>query len=178
MDKVCRPANLPKGCPGRTHLILEKDGFRLGVFTVMGRAHLKIRADCPFRCADKLLKELMSKTSACLVEIHAEFTSEKIAMGWFLDGRASAVLGTHTHVQTADETIHPKGTAYLSDVGMTGPMDSVLGREREPVIASLLDSMPRKFTVAKENPKIHGCLVELDPKTGKAVKIERLQVGL
>lgn len=162
LEQVCRPANLPSSCPGRTHLIVERDGFRLGIITVLGRQFMNLqKGDCPFACADSKLKELRGQTDAFLVEIHAEATSEKIAIGWYLDGRASIVVGTHTHVPTADATILPRGTAYLTDVGMCGPYTSVLGREVQPVVAKFLDGMPRKFEVATADPRLSGFLVEL-----------------
>lgn len=162
LDQVCRPANLPASCPGRTHLIVERDGFRLGIATVLGRSFMNLqRGECPFLSADAKLRELKAQTDGVLMEIHAEATSEKIAFGWYLDGRASIVVGTHTHVPTADASILPRGTAYLTDAGMCGPYASVLGREVQPVVAKFLDGMPRKFEVATGDPRISGLLVEL-----------------
>lgn len=171
-EKVCRPANLPSICPGRDRLILEARGFRLAVFTVLGRQYMGLKADCPYACADRLLQELEGKADGVFVEMHGEVTSEKQAMGWYLDGRALAVLGTHTHVATADAAVLPKGTGFMCDVGMTGPYASVLGREVTPVIGRFLDGMPRKFDVAEGDVRLSGALVEFDPETRKAVSCQ------
>jgi 2',3'-cyclic-nucleotide 2'-phosphodiesterase len=176
IEHVCRPANLPKACPGWDHLILEARGFRLGVFTVLGRSFMNIKAEDPFATADRLIDQLRPQTDAILVEIHAEATSEKQALGWHLDGRVTAVLGTHTHVPTADATILPKGTAFMCDVGMTGPYASVLGREVKPVIQRFLDGMPRRFDVATEDPRLSGALIEINASSASAQKIELLTV--
>ncbi len=174
LEKVCRPANLPPQCPGRTHLILEKDGFRLGVVTVLGRANVKLQADCPFRTADRILGELGDSIDAAFVEIHAETTSEKVAMGWYFDGRAAMVIGTHTHIPTADNYILPRGTAYQTDTGMTGPYRSILGREIEPIVLKFLDGMPRRWPVAEGDVRLCGILVDIDPATGLATAQERV----
>ncbi len=176
LEQVCRPANLPEQNPGRTHLIIEKDGFRVGVFTVLGRNYLALKSSCPFQMADAKLSELAGQCDAVFVESHMEATSEKIALGWYLDGRAAAVVGTHTHVPTADGRVLPKGTAYQSDAGMCGPYASVLGREVEPVIAAFLDGMKRRFPVAAEDVRICGCLIDLDPATGLARSFERIEI--
>lgn len=175
-QKVCRPANLPSVCPGRDHVVLEAKGFRLAVFTVLGRQFMGLKADCPFMCADRLLGQLDGRADGAFVEVHAEVTSEKQAMGWHLDGRAIAVLGTHTHVPTADASVLPNGTAFLCDVGMTGPYASVIGREIKPVIGRFLDGMPRKFDIAENDVRISGALVEFDPATRKASKCELITV--
>ncbi|MDR1788822.1 MAG: YmdB family metallophosphoesterase [Opitutaceae bacterium] len=170
---VCRPANLPAACPGRDHLVLEApNGFRLGVFTLLGRQFVGLKGECPFLCASAMLEKLKGKADGFLVEIHAEATSEKQAMGWFLDGRAIAVIGTHTHVPTADAAVLPKGTGFLCDAGMTGPYRSVLGREIEPVLGRFLDGMPRRFEVASEDVRLSGALVEYDPAAGRATRVE------
>ena len=176
-DQVCRPANLPDNCPGSDLLIIERKGFRLGIFTVLGQHFMNPKPDSPFRTADKLLEKLKDKADAILVEIHAEATSEKIALGWYLDGRASAVIGTHTHVPTADATVLTRGTAYITDVGMTGPYKSVLGREIQPIVARFLDGMPRKCPVAENDARLCGCLVNLNADTGMADTIERVSIG-
>lgn len=170
-DRVCRPANLPAACPGRTHLVLEKNGFRLLVFTVLGRNFMGPKVDCPFDTAEKFLTEHAGKFDGALVEIHAEATSEKQAMGWFLDGRATAVLGTHTHVATSDCSLLKKSTAFQCDVGMTGPHDSVLGRDTSAVIARFRDGMPRRFEVAEGDVRLSGTIVEFDA-AGRAQRIE------
>jgi metallophosphoesterase (TIGR00282 family) len=175
---VCRPANLPSSCPGKDHVILEKKGFRLAVFTVLGRTFLGMKSDCPFLTADALLAKTVGagKADGALVEIHAEATSEKIALSWHLDGRAVAVLGTHTHVPTADAEVRPGGTAYITDAGMTGPYRGVLGREIEPVIGRFIDGMPRRFPVAEEDVRISGVLIDYDPELKRATRCELLTV--
>ena len=178
LPRVCRPANLPAACPGRDHVILEKDGYRLAVFTVLGRNFVGMKGECPFLCSDALLARTVSAGLAdgAFIEIHAEATSEKQAMGWYFDGRAVAVLGTHTHVPTADGAVLPKGTAFMCDVGMTGPYASVLGREIAPVLGRFLDGMPRRFDVAEGDVRLSGAVVEFDPVQGRAVRCELLTV--
>lgn len=177
LEQVCRPANLPEQNPGRTHLIVEKDGFRLGILTVLGRNYLGIKSSCPFRMADAKLAELESQCDAVFVEAHMEATSEKIALGWHLDGRAAAVVGTHTHVPTADGRVLPGGTAYLSDAGMCGPYTSVLGRDIEHVVATFLDGMKRRFPVAEDDVRISGCLIEVDAATGLSCSFQRVELA-
>jgi len=176
MDQVCRPANLPKSNPGWDHVIIEKRGFRVAMFTVLGRTFMGLKADCPFLCADRMIEQLRSQADAIVVEIHAEATSEKIALGWHLDGRVTAVLGTHTHVPTADACVLPKGTAFMCDVGMTGPYASVLGREVAPVVAKFIEGMPHRFEVAEGDVRLSGALVEISASTTRAKKIELLTV--
>jgi 2',3'-cyclic-nucleotide 2'-phosphodiesterase len=177
-DRVCRPANLPAICPGRDHVILEKNGFRLAVFTELGRNFIAMKADDPFTGAEAMLARTVGAgvADAALVEIHAEATSEKIALGWYLDGRVAAVLGTHTHVPTADAEVRPKGTAYLTDVGMTGPYRSVLGREVAPVVDRFITGMPQRFGVAEEDVRLSGALVEYNPATKRATRCELITV--
>lgn len=174
IEHVCRPANLPASNPGWDHLIVEKRGFRLGIFTVLGRTFMGMKAEDPFQCADRMIARLKGQADAILVEIHAEATSEKQALGWHLDGRVTAVLGTHTHVPTADACVLPKGTAFICDVGMTGPYASVLGREIQPVIARFLDGMPRRCEVAEGDVRLSGAIVEISASTANAQKIELL----
>lgn len=176
LDRVCRPANLPAGNPGRDHLILEKDGFRLLVFTVLGRSFMGLKAECPFLGSDALLARLKGRYDGALVEIHAEATSEKQALGWHLAGRATAVLGTHTHVATADTAILRGHTGFQCDVGMTGPHESVLGREIAPVLGRFLDGLPRRFEVATGDNRLSAVLVEF-AADGRATGIERVSVG-
>jgi len=178
LDWVCRPANLPKVCPGKTFVEVKTARGSLVVFTVLGRQFMKVKADCPFMAADALLEQVAAPATMVLAEIHAEATSEKIAMGWHLDGRASLVVGTHTHVRTADHRILPRGTAYLTDAGMTGPHASVLGREIEPVLASFGDGMPRRFPVAEEDLQLNGVLVEWDFECGRASAIKPVSEAL
>lgn len=174
MERVCRPANLPRSCPGWDYLVIEARGFRLAVFTVLGRQYLGMKAECPFLCADRMLEQLRAQADAIIVEVHAEATSEKQALGWYLDGRVTAVIGTHTHVPTADAQVLPKGTGFICDVGMTGPYASVLGRQTEPVIAKFLDGMPRRFEVASGDVRLSGALVEIAPGSAQTTKIELL----
>ena len=175
IEHVCRPANLPESCPGWDHLIIESRGFRVAVFTVLGRQYMNIKAECPFLCADRMINRLKAQADAIIVEIHAEATSEKQAMGWHLDGRVTAVLGTHTHVPTADAVVLPKGTAFMCDVGMTGPHESVLGREIAPVIGRFLDGLPRRFEVSTGDNRLSAALVEF-AANGRAEKIEWLSL--
>ena len=170
---VCRPANLPDGNPGRDHLIIEKNGFRLLVFTVLGRSFMGLKAECPFLCADRMLQKHAGQYDGALVEMHAEATSEKQALGWHLAGRATAVLGTHTHVATADTAILRGYTAFQCDVGMTGPHESVLGREIAPVLGRFLDGLPRRFEVATGDVRLSATLVEFTA-AGRATGIEWL----
>jgi calcineurin-like phosphoesterase len=154
--------------------VLEREGKRLGVFTVLGRNFMGMKAECPFVAASRITAELEDKCDAILVEVHMEATSEKIAMCWFLDGRVAAVLGTHTLVPTADACVLPKGTAYLTDAGMTGPYKSVLGREIEPVVSRFLDGMPRRFEVATGDVRLSAALVRYDENVKRAISCELL----
>lgn len=175
LDRVCRPANLPATNPGRDHLIVERNGFRLLVFTVLGRTFMGLKAECPFLCADALLKKLAGQYDGALVEVHAEATSEKQALGWHLAGRATAVLGTHTHVATADASVLRGSTAFMCDVGMTGPHESVLGREIAPVLGRFLDGMPRRFEIATGDNRLSAALIEFTAD-GRATGIEWLSL--
>lgn len=175
LERVCRPANLPAANPGRDHLIVEQNGFRLLVFTVLGRTFMGLKAECPFLCADALLQRLAGKFDGALVEVHAEATSEKQALGWHLAGRVTAVLGTHTHVATADAAVLRGHTAFMCDVGMTGPHESVLGREIVPVVGRFLDGMPRRYEIASGDNRLSAALVEFAPD-GRATGIEWLQL--
>jgi metallophosphoesterase (TIGR00282 family) len=144
------------------------------VFTVLGRTYLNLKADCPFLCADRMIDQLKAQADAIIVEIHAEATSEKQALGWHLDGRVTAVLGTHTHVPTADARVLPKGTAFMCDVGMTGPYQSVLGRDVNAVVSRFIDGMPRRFEVATEDVRLSAALIEISASMARAEKIELL----
>lgn len=176
LTSVCRPANLPEQNPGRNFLIVERNGFRIGIFTVLGRNYLTLKGDCPFKVSDQLIETIKDNCDAIFVEAHMEATSEKIAMGWHVDGRAIAVIGTHTHVPTADPRILPRGTAYMTDAGMCGPYQSVLGREIDPVVASFIDGRKRRFAVANEDVRICGCTIEIDPQQGIATRIDRIEI--
>lgn len=176
LERVCRPANLPAACPGRDHVIVSAKGFRLAVVTVLGRTFMGLKAECPFLAADRMLAQLRERADGVLVEIHAEATSEKQALGWHLDGRATAVIGTHTHVPTADAAVLPQGTAFLCDAGMTGPYAGVLGRQTRPVVERFLDGLPRRCEVAEGDVRLSSALIEIDPATGRATKCELLTV--
>jgi 2',3'-cyclic-nucleotide 2'-phosphodiesterase len=174
--RLLRPANYAPDAPGRgLWLGSTGSGTQVAVINIQGRVFMP-PTDCPFRTADRLLAEIGNRASVIIVDHHAEATSEKLAMGRYLDGRVSVVVGTHTHVQTADEQIFPGGTAYITDLGMTGPYDSVIGVESQLVIARFLRGLPIRYQTASENPRLHGVVVEIDERSGKAVSIERLQV--
>jgi metallophosphoesterase (TIGR00282 family) len=175
--RLLRPANYPAGVPGRgSYLAQTGDGRAVGVINVMGRVFM-LDIDNPFAVVLKEIEALRSRTRVIFVDMHAEATSEKIAMGWHLDGKVTAVVGTHTHVQTADERVLPLGTAYLTDVGMTGPHDSIIGMEREPSLARFLNAMPSRFEPATGNPRLNGVLIDADDKTGRASSITRLSLS-
>jgi hypothetical protein len=174
--RVIRPANYPDGVPGKGTCVIETvQGERLGIVQLMGRVFMPM-VDCPFRVAERELSQLATRCDLILVDMHAETTSEKMAMGYFLDGKVSAVLGTHTHVQTADEQILPQGTGYLTDVGMTGPVQSVIGMKPNLVIQKFLTQLPRRFEVASGPSVLSAAVVELDPSTKKTTKITRLRL--
>jgi len=171
--RVLRPANYPPGTPGRGLFVAKTPAGPAAVINLMGRVFMP-PVECPFREADRLLGELDGRIRIIVVDIHAEATSEKVALGWHLDGRASAVFGTHTHIQTADERVLPGGTAYISDVGMTGPLDSVIGIKTEIVVEKFLTGVPRRLEVAGGAGQVNGALVEVDPASGRALSIERI----
>src|SRR5512139_1258927 len=176
--RILRPANYPPRVPGRgSGIFHSRNGQRVGVLNLEGRVFMK-HSDCPFRVGEKEVELLRKETPVILVDFHAEATSEKMAMGWFLDGKVSAVLGTHTHVQTSDERILEEGTAYISDVGMTGPMDSVIGIRKEIALERLLTQIPWKFDVAKEGIELQGVVIDVDSKTGRSGNIQRIKVPL
>jgi 2',3'-cyclic-nucleotide 2'-phosphodiesterase len=175
--RLLRPANYPAGAPGNgSYLVRTRGGETIGVINIMGRVFM-VSIDDPFAVVLREIEAMRERTRTIFVDFHAEATSEKIAMGWHLDGRVSAVVGTHTHVQTADERILPKGTAYLTDVGMTGPHDSIIGVDIEAALGRFLTAMPAKFETATGNPRLHAVIVETDGHTGRAVDIERLSLG-
>ena len=171
---VLRPANYPSGVPGTGHVVLKTDeGIPVGVVNLEGRVFMK-PLDCPFRTADHLLDQMATKTAIRVVDFHAEATSEKQALAWYLDGRASAVVGTHTHVQTADERILHAGTGFITDVGMTGPTDSVIGIRKEDAITQLITQKPLTFNPAKGRLQLQAVLLDISPETGHTVAIERI----
>jgi metallophosphoesterase (TIGR00282 family) len=176
--RLLRPANFPAAVPGNgSYLARSADGRTAAVINVMGRVFMT-QLDDPFAAVTREIDALRPRAKVILVDFHAEATSEKMAMGWFLDGRVTAVVGTHTHVQTADERILPKGTAYLTDVGMTGPHDSVIGVEIEPALRRFVTGMPSRFETATANPRLNAVIIDADEKTGLAQDIERVSYSL
>src|SRR3954463_13423219 len=176
-DRLLRPANFPLESPGEESVIVEaRDGTPVGVFTLLGRTYMR-PVDCPFRAADRIIDKLGPHTKVILVDVHAEATSDKQLLGRYMDGRVSAVLGTHTHVVTADETILARGTAYQTDVVMTGPHDSILGRRFDRVLAATMSCVPHYYEVATGDPRLNGALLEIDPSTGSALSIRRMTIG-
>jgi len=176
--RLLRPANYPAAAPGNgSYVGRSRDGVSVGVINVMGRVFMA-SLDDPFAVVLREIENLRARTRVIFVDFHAEATSEKIAMGWHLDGKVTAVIGTHTHVQTADERILPKGTAYLTDVGMTGPHDSIVGVEIDAALGRFLTGLPARFETATANPRLHAVIVEADEQTGRATDIERLSLGL
>lgn len=172
--RILRPANYPPGAPGRGYGVFQTPKGPLAVLVIQGRTFMD-PIDDPFRIADTLIEDAHRSTKAVFIEFHGEATSEKQAFGWYVDGRASAVIGTHTHVQTADERILPDGTAFLTDAGMTGPIDSVIGMKREIVIPRFTSMLPARFEVADGPAKLCGVLIEMDMTTGRASSITRVQ---
>jgi hypothetical protein len=176
--RLLRPYNYPPGCPGEgVHVGATRDGVRVAVINLQGRVFMP-PIDCPFRAADRALEEVAGRADVVLVDMHAEATSEKVAMGWYLDGRVAAVVGTHTHVPTADERVLPGGAAYITDLGMTGPYDSVIGVDRGVIVGRFLNGMPAKFDTATKDARLCGAVVEVDPAAGRAKRIERVMLPL
>jgi metallophosphoesterase (TIGR00282 family) len=174
-DRLIRPANYPEGTPGKGYTTLSTSKGKFVIINLMGRTYSSTALDCPFRTVDGILKRL-SGNPYILVDMHAETTSEKQALAWYLDGRVSAVIGTHTHVQTADERILPKGTGYLTDIGMVGPYNSVIGMEVEAVIRRFVTQLPVRFEVSKEGFVLQGVLMDFDPATRRAKKMKRIRI--
>ncbi|MGQ9698861.1 MAG: TIGR00282 family metallophosphoesterase, partial [Armatimonadota bacterium] len=173
--RILRPANYPDGAPGSGLGFFRAGDHEVAVINLVGRTFME-PLDCPFRTADLLVAQASERTPFILVDFHAEATSEKIAFGWYMAGRVSAVIGTHTHVQTSDERILPPGTAYITDAGMTGPRDSVLGVRTDLIIRRYLSSLPVRFEVADGPVVLCGVCIELNPDSGRAVSIQRLCV--
>jgi len=174
-NRLLRPANYPSDVPGRGGCIAKTaNGLKVGVLNLCGRVFMD-SVDCPFRIAESEIAKLKNKTNILIVDFHAEATSEKIAMGWFLNGKVSAVIGTHTHVRTCDAQILSKGTAYITDVGMTGPFDSVIGIEKEIIIERFLSQMPKRFVPAKGDIRLSAVIIDIDEKSGKALSIHPLE---
>lgn len=177
-ERILRPLNYPSGAPGRGSGVFKtKSGKKIAVINVNGRVFMDA-LECPFKSVVAVQEELVKETKIIIVDIHAEATSEKVALGWYLDGKVSAVLGTHTHIQTADEKILPQGTAYITDVGMAGPYDSVIGRKVDDVLTRFLTSLPVRFEVAEGNIQLHAVVLDVDDKSGKARSILRIQEKL
>ena len=177
-ERLLRPANYPNGVSGRGMGIFRLgNGKRVGVLNLEGRVFMK-NLECPFRVGEKEVEKLKEQTPIILVDFHAEATSEKVALAWFLNGKVSAVVGTHTHVQTADERILSGGTAYITDAGMTGPLASVIGIRRQIALERFLTQVPLKFDVATEEIELQGVILEVDEQTGKSRSIERIRVPL
>src|SRR5262245_57451493 len=176
-DRLLRPANFPTDSPGEESIIVQaRDGTPVGVFTILGRTYMR-PVDCPFRAADRILEKIGPIAKVIIVDVHAEATSDKQLLGRYLDGRVSAVLGTHTHVVTADDTILSRGTAYQTDVGMTGPHDSILGRRFDRVLAATMSFVPHYYEVAAGDPRLNGALIEIDPRSGSALSIRRVAIS-
>src|SRR5437762_2086832 len=172
--RLLRPVNYPPGAPGSGWIVLETAKAKVGVINVQCRTFMQPILDNPFRAIEVAVAKIREESPNIIVDVHGETTSEKIAMGRFLDGKVSAVLGTHTHVQTADEQILPGGTAFLCDAGMCGPVTSILGRAVEPILNRFVSNMPAAFPVAPGEVRLHGAVVEIDEKTGRALRITRL----
>lgn len=170
MANLLRPANYPPGCPGRGCVVFDVSGTKVIVLNLQGRVFMPA-IDCPFRTASRCLGELAEPGGVIIVDIHAEATSEKVAMGWYLDGRVSLVVGTHTHVPTADARILPGGTGYITDVGMVGAYDSVIGVEKQAIIDKFLSMQPSRFDVAKNDPRCDFVLADIDEDSGRAVRL-------
>ncbi len=175
-DRVLRPLNYPPGVPGFGSVLYRlRNGLKVAVVNLSGRVFMS-NIDCPFRIGKTEVERLQAETRVIIIDFHAEATSEKIAFGYFMDGKVSAVIGTHTHVQTADEKIMPAGTAYITDVGMTGPADSVIGIEKEQIIQKFLTNLPTRFETAKGDGVFSAVVIEIDEENGKASAIQRLQL--
>jgi 2',3'-cyclic-nucleotide 2'-phosphodiesterase len=173
--RIVRPANYPNGVPGRGWAICHADaGVPVAVVNLCGRVFMD-HLDNPFRAIDQILEKLRNQAGIVLVDFHAEATSEKVAFGWYVDGRVSAVIGTHTHVQTADEQVLPDGTAYITDVGMTGPVDSVIGVKKDIIISRFLTHMPNKFEIADGRTLLSAVMMDIDSDNGRAIAIHRLR---
>src|SRR3989338_5285308 len=178
-SRVIRPANFPQGAPGQGWSIIRtKAGVKIGVINLLGRVFMRYNVDCPFKTLKNIVETIRKETKIIIVDMHAEATSEKVAIGFYIDGEVSAVVGTHTHIQTADEKILPKGTAYITDLGMTGPYHSVIGRRVDQIIERFLTGIPQKFEVPETNVILCGAILEVDAKTGRAERLERVQERL
>jgi metallophosphoesterase (TIGR00282 family) len=177
-ERIVRPANLPAGAPGKEYVVFETaSNHRVAVVSVLGRLFMKMPSNCPFAAVDRVLNLIPKDVKTIVVDMHAEATSEKVAMGWHLDGRVSVLFGTHTHVPTADERVLPKGTAYVTDLGMSGPYDSVLGRNKERVVKAMISAVPNPFDVATDDVRLSGIIASIETRTGLATRIERVHLN-
>ncbi len=172
--KLIRAANYPPSVPGAGFYIDQIGDYKIGIISLMGRTYMK-DLDCPFRVGARIVESIKEETDMIFIDMHAEATSEKQALAFFLDGKVSAVIGTHTHVQTADESISHAGTAYLTDAGMTGPHDSIIGMQKDPALQRFLTGMPKRFSTAEGDLKLCGVIIKIDPETGKAHEIRRIK---
>ena len=172
--RLLRPLNYPEGAPGSGSIVLETPKGKIGVISVQARTFMQPILENPFRAVEAAMTKMHAETRNIIVDAHGETTSEKIALGRFLDGKVSAVIGTHTHVQTADEQIFPGGTAFMCDAGMCGPVNSILGRKIEPIMNRFISNLPASFPVAGGEVRLHGALIEIDESTGRAVRITRI----
>lgn len=177
-ERIVRPANLPASSPGKTHTIMtSNNGIQVAVFAVLGRIYMNLPSDDPFAAADKVLNSIPSSVKVRVCDVHAEASSEKVALGHWMDGRVSFIFGTHTHIPTADARVTTMGSAYISDLGMCGPYDSVLGRRKDRVLQYMTTAQPSHFDVATGDVRICGAIAEIDETTGKATSIERIEVA-
>lgn len=176
-NDLIRPANFPADCPGSGVTTFMVKGLTVAVINVQGRIFMREHVSCPFRAVESILTYLKSRTNIIVVDMHAEATSEKMGLGFFLDGRVSAVVGTHTHIQTTDNRVLPQGTAYISDLGMAGALNSMIGMKKEPIIQNFLMQMPSKFSVETEGPMLlSGVFIDIETSTGKARDIQRIRI--
>lgn len=175
-DNIIRPANYSRGVPGKGYTIINKNGKKICVINLIGRTSMNVLSDNPFTVADDIINEVKDSVDIIIVDFHAEASAEKVALSYYLDGKVSFIFGTHTHVQTADECILEKGTAYITDIGMTGPKKSVIGMDVEASIKRFLTSLPEKYKTAEGNGKLNSCMFEINDKTNKVVKITRINV--
>lgn len=174
-ENIVRPANYSKGVPGHGYTIIEKDNKKIAVINLIGRTDMPVLSENPFICADKILNKIQNEADIIIVDFHAEATAEKIAMGYYLDGRVNAIFGTHTHVQTSDEKILKKNTAYITDIGMTGPSESVIGMDKDVSIKRFVTSLPEKYKVADGECILNGIVIEIDDEDCKTMSIYRIK---
>ncbi len=177
-QRMVRPYNFPQGAPGHGYRVIQAaNGRKVGVINLLGRTFMRYNVTCPFRSLDEIIEKIAPLTNIMVLDMHAETTSEKVAMGHYANGRVSAIVGTHTHIQTADEKVLSKGTAYITDLGMSGPYDSVIGQDKDRIIKRFLTSLPQKFEVAQAPATLCGVVVQIDEETGRARQIVRFQRG-